>query len=125
MADLLQSASQWLDRQRKAFASQTVTYRRGAFSVSVQATIGRSVFEVEEASGVVQQVESRDYLITPADLVLNSATVEPQAGDTIEETTGGRTRTYKCLPFGTEKPWRYSDPYRATFRVHTKLMSET
>lgn len=120
MADLLETGSNWLQGQRKKHATREVTYRRGVDSVPVQATVGRTVVEQDDGSGVIVRTEVRDYLIDTADLVLAGQPVLPERGDRIEETEGGKKFTYEVMPLGTEPHWRYSDPYRKTLRVHTK-----
>ena len=42
MSDLLQDGLDWLEEQRREHLSRTVTYRRGASSVDVPATVGDS-----------------------------------------------------------------------------------
>jgi len=32
------------------------------------------------------------------------------------------TFIYEVMAPGNEPPWRYSDPYRRTLRIHTKLI---
>jgi len=120
MADLLEWGSAWLDGQRKAHLSRPVVYERGAESVQVQATIGRTVFEAADAYGVVERTESRDFLILAADLVLGSQEVLPERGDRIREAQGQKTYVYEVLAPGKEPPWRWSDDYRQTLRIHTK-----
>ena len=120
MADLLQTANQWLAGQQRAHASQEVTYQRGVDSATLLATIGRTVFELQDAKGFIQKTESRDYLITTSDLVLDDQAVLPQRGDKIIETVGDQTFTYEVLAPGKEPVWRYSDPYRTQLRIHTK-----
>ena len=120
MADLLETGSNWLQDQRKKHITRTVTYRRGVDSVSVQATVGRTVFEQDDGSGVIVRTEVRDYLIDTADLVLAGQPALPERGDRIEEIEGGKKFTYEVMTLGTEPHWRYSDPYRRTLRVHTK-----
>jgi len=120
MADILETGSNWLQSQRKKHATRQVTYRRGVDSVSVQATVGRTVFEQDDGSGVIVRTEIRDYLIDTVDLVLAGQPALPERGDRIEETVGGKKFTYEVMPLGTEPHWRYSDPYRKTLRVHTK-----
>jgi len=126
---MLETGNAWLQAQRKASMAKTVTYRRGAASVAVQATIGQTAFDIDQGDGAPVAFQSRDYLITVADLVLSAALAIPQEGDTIEETVtvGAVTTTYKheVARFGAEECYRYSDPYRITFRIHTKLMTET
>ncbi len=120
MADLLQTASDWLHDQQKQHASRLVTYERGATTVAVQATIGRTVFEIDDEFGVVHKLESRDFLIHAADLVLGGSTVLPERGDRIRETVGTTTYIYEVMAPGKEPHFRYSDPYRKTLRIHTK-----
>lgn len=120
MADLLKVGSDWLEGQRKAHAASAVTYCRGELSVEVQATVGETVFEVDTGQGAIETTEGRDYLILAADLVLGGAEVLPDRGDRIKETAGGATLVYEVMAPGDEPPWRYSDPYRKTLRVHTK-----
>ena len=120
MADLLETGSNWLQDQRKKHATRTVTYRRGVDSVSVQATVGRTVFEQDDGSGVIIRTEVRDYLIDTADLVLAGQLALPERGDRIEEIEAGKKFTYEVMTLGTEPHWRYSDAYRKTLRVHTK-----
>ena len=120
MPDLLKTASDWLADQQKTHASRTVTYQRGVDSVQVQAVIGRTVFEVDDGVGVIQKVESRDFLIQAADLILAGWTVLPERGDRIQETEGTTTYVYEVMAPGGEPAWRYSDPYRKTLRIHTK-----
>ena len=120
MADLLEAGSNWLQGQRKKHATREVTYLRGVDSVLVQATVGRTMFEQDDGSGVIIRTQIRDYLIDTADLVLAGQPTLPERGDRIEETEGGKKFTYEVMPLGTEPHWRYSDPYRKTLRIHTK-----
>jgi hypothetical protein len=123
MANLLGTAATWLEGKRKAFATIDVTYRRGEDSITVKATVGRTTFEQDNADGIILRNESRDYLITAADLLLDGETVLPAIGDRIEETSGETTFIYEVLPIGSQQCWRYSDDYRLTLRIHTKLLS--
>ena len=120
MADLLETASNWLEEKRTQHLSRTVTYQRGADTVDVPVSIGRTTFEVDDGYGIVQKWESRDFLILAADLVLAGLQTLPQRGDRIQETQAGTTYVYEVLAPGKEPAWRYSDPYRKTLRIHTK-----
>lgn len=116
MPDMLAIGSAWLAGQLKAAAGSTVTYRRGSDQAEVTATIGRSEFEAQSQSGVVENWESRDYLITYADLPFG----EPMRGDVIVETVGGDLCEYEvAAPRGV--PVFYpGDAYRSLVRIHTK-----
>lgn len=128
MADLLKQGSDWLVDQMKANASSLVTYRRGSDSVAVQATIGRTVFELDQPLaeiGIAQRLESRDYLIQAADLVLAGEQTLPERGDQVEEVLAGTTLTYEVMAPRGEPHWRYSDDHRRLLRIHTKAVDET
>ncbi|MEW4530215.1 hypothetical protein [Maioricimonas sp. JC845] len=120
MADLLEWGANWLEQQRTQHLTRTVTYRRGAESVDVAASIGRTEFEVDDGYGVRQTIESRDYLVLAANLVLSGMQTLPERGDRIEETSAATRFVYEVLAPGQEPAWRYSDPYRLTLRIHTK-----
>ena len=120
MVDLLEQSSAWLDGQRKKFLAKTVTYCQGQAEAEVMATVGRTTFEVESSTGVAERFESRDFIITAADLVLGGVVVVPERGDRIKETAGSQTLVYEVVGPGSEPCWRWSDPYRQAVRIHTK-----
>ena len=120
MPDLLEQGSAWLEDQRTRHMSRTVTYVRGVDSVDVAATIGKTAFEQTDEYGVIHRTESRDFLVLTADLVLDGTATLPKAGDRIRETAGDQVFVYEVMAPGGEPPWRYSDPYRRTLRIHTK-----
>ena len=120
MADLLQQASAWLDRVRRASLAHTVTYERGEDTVDIPATVGRTDFEAVDTYGVVERTESRDFLVLAAGLVLTGAAVLPEPGDRIREVQDGKTYVYEVMAPAKEPCWKWSDPYRRTLRIHTK-----
>ena len=124
MTDLLKTGSDWLEGMRIAHASMTVTYYRGANYVEVKATPGETTFEVVTEGGAIERIESRDFLILAADLVLLGAETLPHRGDRVKEPVGasGSELVYEVMAPGDGPPWRYSDTYRKTLRVHTKLI---
>lgn len=119
MADLLQRGNTWLADTLRAHVSQTVTYWRCSKSVSVAATVGQTLYQVEDqGTGIATQWESRDFLIKPALLVIAGETITPEVGDEIEF-DGKR---YQVLPPSGEKHSRDSGPYGYLLRIHTKLI---
>lgn len=123
MTDMLATGSAWLDGKLTSHASINVEYRRGSDSVTVAAVRGRTEFESITAGdlGVVERIESRDYLIMATEIDFGAGPVLPVRGDEIVE--GGLV--YECVPFGTisgDTHWRYADIYRNRLRIHTKLM---
>jgi len=120
MTNALQKSAEWLERQRTLHATSNVEYVRGSQSVSLPATIGKTTFEVDDGLGVLVRFESRDFLILARDLIIDDQPAFPQRGDRIQETDGVQVFVYEVTAPGKEPCWRYSDPFRNTFRIHTK-----
>jgi hypothetical protein len=118
--DLLDQSSSWLEDQRQKFMTRPVIYQRGTYTVEVPATIGRTVFDLDDGAGAILRIEARDYLIRAAHLVLNAVTELPKRGDQIHEMQDGVIFIYEVMGPGDEPHFRYSDPYRRTLRIHTK-----
>jgi len=118
--DLLERGSAWLEDQRQRHMTRMVTYQRGGDSVEMAATIGRTEFEQADEFGAIRKIESRDYLVLTTDLVLAGVQTPPKAGDRIRETDAAKTFVYEVMAPGNDPPFRYSDPYRRTLRIHTK-----
>jgi hypothetical protein len=100
--------------------TRPVVYVRGVESVEVQATVGRTEFDVDDGTGATIHTQSRDYLITAIDLMLGGDVTLPKRGDVIREAQGTSVFVHEVVAPGDEPAWRYSDPYRHTLRVHTK-----
>jgi hypothetical protein len=116
MSDLLKNGMSWLESQREKYVSTLVAYRRGSASAEVPATIGKTIFRIEDEYGRVVCYESRDFLISTEKLVLNGTVVLPERGDEIID--GGFI--YEVMAPANEPEWRYSDAFRNTLRIHTK-----
>ncbi len=130
MANLLGVGLAWLETQRVRHLTTAVVYRRPATGsggstvreLTVPATVGSTTFEVVSAAGVLERIESRDYLIGAAAL---TACGPPQRGDQVIEVTGGARHTAEVLAPGREPHWRWSDVNRSCYRIHTKhLLTE-
>ena len=124
MRDLLAKASAWLEGKRGEFLVREITYRRGPHSVTLPATIGRTVFQISREFGLFQRTVSRDYLVSVTDLVLDGQRTLPQAGDRIEEVDGDTTYVHEVRGPAREPCWRWCDGYRMALRIHTKLIDE-
>jgi len=120
MSDMLATGAAWLEAQRTAHAAQTVAYVRGNDSVSVTATIGKTIFRIDNNYGISERHEGRDYLILVADLVIDGVPLDPIPGDKIQETDGVVVYTYEVMAPGGEPCRRYSDDFKITWRIHTK-----
>lgn len=115
VADLLAAGATWLTGQLKAAAGSAVTYRRGGNEATVIATIGRSQYEAANESGVVETWESRDFLVTAADLPYG----DPERGDVIVEAGGAVLVEYEVTSPRGVPEWHYGDAFRSIVRIHT------
>jgi hypothetical protein len=120
--DLLAQGSAWLQATRTQYATQCVTYLRGASAVTVPATIGRTGYEQSTEDGLTVRAEVRDYLINVADLVLDDVPAQPKQGDRIAEGDPATGRVFEVMSGAGEGPWRYSDAYRTVYRIHAKAV---
>ena len=114
MGDLLDKGSAWLESQRSKHMTRDVTYARGLIAAVVKATVGRTEYETDDGQVVRTEYTDRDFLISVADLVLGGSPSLPDEGDQIRETQGTSVLIFEVMG------WRYSDPYRRTFRIETK-----
>jgi len=120
VSDLLAQSSAWLESKRHQLRTVPVTYVRGDATVTLQATIGRTVFQQQGEYGVLERTESRDFLVRTEDLVLGGTVTLPERGDRVREADGGQVFVYEVVAPGREPHFCYSDPYRKTLRIHTK-----
>ena len=122
MSNMLERGSHWLSDQIDYYAASSVLYQRGSLTVPVQAAKGRTTFELANTSGILVQIESRDFLISAANLTLDEMPILPEVGDRINETIGSKLHAYEVSHFGAEQCYRYCDPYRYKLRVHTRYI---
>ena len=116
MGDLLRQGSQWLEQMRTAHCSSPVEYRRPPNSFVVNATFGRTNYEIADETGLSIGAHVHDFLILAEELN-DSLSDDPAPGDVIL----ANGRKYEVLPFGEDiQGWRWSDPYHATYRIHTR-----
>ena len=120
VARAIAAASQAAQR----LAGVEVTYKRGALSVELCAVAGKTRYELADEEGLVAVYYARDYLIRADELVLDGELIQPQLGDTIDETQTDGTHTYKVIDLPGEPAWRWSDEQRVRARVHTKEIAK-
>jgi len=114
VGDLLRQGGQWLEQQRTTHCSSQVTYRREATELPVDATFGRTEYEVEDDYGLRVGVQVTDFLILAE--AFSPTFDEPEAGDRIV----ADGVVYEVMNLAGQGHWRWSDPYRTTMRIHTK-----
>ena len=122
MRDLLQTGAEMLDRVRKREMARTVTYVRGAASVELAATVGKTMFPVDNGTAAPVTFESRDYIVSAADLVLGGEQALPERGDRIRDEFGGTVHVYEVMVPGGQLHYRLSGPEQNILRIHTKLV---
>ena len=122
MTDMIGRGMLWLQGQRETHMSIDVAYCAGAQAVDVQASRGRRTYEVMTLAGILEAIESVDWLITGATLLLDGLRVEPARGHRIKEPCGdGTVRVYEVLDLGGKAGcFTYSDA--DTLRIHSKFV---
>lgn len=122
MADLIGGALQWLEGMRHKHATRPVAYIRGLDAINIQATVGRSVFQVLSGEGATETVERRDYIVRATDLMFGGVVTLPQVSDRVREMIGGQVQEYEVVATGQEPHYRKSDPDGMALRIHTALV---
>lgn len=98
-----------------------VTISRGAASTAISKAVpGRSQHDVTSNGQLVEQVQSRDFLILASAYAFDGTVSLPKRGDRVTEDSTGKV--YAILAMGTEAQWRYTDQTEQILRVHTKAM---
>ena len=83
----------------------SVTYQRGATDISLTAVQGKTKFHVTDASGVVIEIESKDFIIERSKLLVGSVPFLPAKGDRIILTSDDITwRPCICCVILTPSP---------------------
>jgi hypothetical protein len=119
----LKTAAARLSQRMRGRAASPVTYRRGEVRLDgLAATKGLSTFELSDASGALTRVDSVDFIVTAADLVLSGVVTLPRRGDTVTDEDGVVHTVY---PVNGTDCWRWSDTQGYTsLRVHTKVTED-
>ena len=124
MSNMLRDGMAWLNGKLKTHAGESVVYVRGAQTVTLTATPGKSLLRLDDGYGGARiEWTDADWLIASADLVLGGSATEPQRGDKIRRTIGDLVYVYEVSAPGAEPVWRWSDSYQTTYRVHAKHIS--
>jgi hypothetical protein len=116
MPDMLSVGANWLTDQLRANAAVTVAYVRSGNTATVPATIGSSTFESSDGNGIIEQWESRDFIVKVEELPYG----EPRRGDRIYEELGGVSQIYEVATPRGIPLFRYADAFQTAVRIHTK-----
>jgi hypothetical protein len=120
MTNLLQQGSDWLESKRNQYLSQPVVYLRGVSTITVNATLGKTEYEVDDDYGLRVKAEVMDFLILADELVLDGEKTLPKAGDQIRMNRGDQIIVFEVMALSGQGCWRYSDSFGKTLRIHTK-----
>lgn len=136
MPDVLAEALAILSDECKTHMSQAVVYRLGPVdavpapaSQTVQATVGpvRALEFPSAQAPTYQEVQSRDFLLDPADLAFGPTAperFEPDEGHELDFTDpSGAVTRWRVSPRDGEPAWRWSDPNHTRVRVHAVRVS--
>lgn len=123
MTTLVQNGVTWLGSKLKTAAGVSITYTRGSYSVTITAACILNQYQIIDEEGFTTSVNSRDYLIHGAELILNGAAIAPRAGDRISETIGGVVNTFEVVPLGQLREYEPMDSDSVLLKVHTKKVA--
>ena len=99
----------------------TVTYERpGVGSVSLTAIAEDSTVEAFARDGTVISLDTRDFRMCKADLIINNVATLPERNDLVRVDVDGTTKTYRVLPDTGVPHYRYDDAHEFGLRVITK-----
>ncbi|MCL2348433.1 MAG: hypothetical protein FWC50_09255 [Planctomycetaceae bacterium] len=111
--NMLQNGLDWLAKKQKRHVSSRVYYYRDEICYPVNATLGRTKFDMEDDYGVRITAHTIDFLINASDLELI-----PKVGDRI---ISDKT-AHEVLELGAAGCWRWCDPHGIRRRIHTKRL---
>ena len=120
MSNIIQDGLAWFQEQLHAAGGVSVSYQRGALSVTITATPKPHEYEVVDDDGFGIVMLSRDYIVNVSDLVLAGAEFAPRSGDRIVETLGGVAQTFEVMALGQKHEYEPFDSDGLMLLVHTK-----
>lgn len=117
----------------QAQAAIDIVYRRGEKGTVLErkAWIGRTMFRVHDQGNSRVIWSDRDFLIPVADLTIDGVQVTPEEGDWIiqnfsgQPDAAGTNQRFEMMAPEGEPTWRYSDPQRMIYRIHTKRVKHS
>ena len=124
--NMLKGGLAFLTQKLQAHGSEPVTYGRGGDRVEVLAVFGSKLLKLSDGMGGIRiEWTDMDFLIAnDASFVFAGCPITPKRDDVIWVSVPGGVEEFQVFPFGpTEPPWRWSDPHRSMYRIHTKHIS--
>lgn len=99
----------------RGFAAGPVIYHAGSHQIPLYAVEGLTNFKAETGGGLTLRATMIDFMFAVAHLVIDGQPIEPTPGHWIEK----HNQRYELAELGEEGCYRYSDPNRSEYRVHT------
>lgn len=120
--DVMERGMAWLTDQLQAHVAQPIIYARGNEVIEFCATFGRKLFQLQDIDGGIRmQWSDRDFIFPATSLDFGGGPVLPRRGDTVTVDLGDGTGiVYEVAAPGGEQPYRWSDPFKKSLRVHAK-----
>ncbi len=123
--NLLEDGATWLADQMEQNVSSPVVYVRGSQQCELNASFGKTQFEVTDQAGMLHNVESHDFILRSANMLFDGEIFVPKTHDEIHVVRSGVTHRYIVAQYGsmidsTEQVYRWCDPYGKQLRVHTR-----
>lgn len=102
----------------RGIAGVGITYARGADTVAVTATPGRSELETITGDGTTLLVRSHDWTVAASALVIDGTAITPKRDDKVRRVIDSITHVYAV----TTPPYSPADHDGTHIRVHTKFV---
>lgn len=123
--NILEEGSSWLADQMDENVSSPIVYVRGSLRCPLDASFGRTQFEVTDQAGMLHTVDSHDFILRSSAMLFEGEAFVPKAFDEIHVVRGGTSHRYVVVQYGntmdpTEHFYRWCDPYGMQIRVHTR-----
>ena len=101
----------------------SVVYHCGDNEINLT-KVGRGswIFKFQDEHGTTKRIETRDFLIEVAQLLVDDEPIEPVIGHRIDVTVGETTETFELVSPNNEGCSRFSDNTKTQIRVHTLLV---
>lgn len=122
MSDILANALETLRALNREHRKTTAIYRRGDDSFEFECTLGRTRFRVDTGTGFFEEIEYRDWIVDPADLLIGSEPILPERGDKIllSQNDGESYLVFEVTSPAGESHFRWCDSFRNALRIHTQ-----
>lgn len=102
---------------------ETVAVFRGVERIDITAR-GVPISYETQRGDVTLQAQRVDWLIRREDYVFDGLASDPEEGDLIQRTSGGRVETYEVQPMDTEGCFHRLDTGNVNLQVYTRLIEE-